>query len=51
MRVDTYECIECGARYPLMAPGLYPARAPHGPGKDCRAPQGWRRLPAPDEEE
>lgn len=40
--VKLYECVACGQRYPLVP--YYPAAAPHGPNKDCTAPQGWKPV-------
>lgn len=37
--VSVFECLSCGRRYPLMP--YYPAAAPHGPDRDCRAELGW----------
>lgn len=39
LNVPIYECVSCGARYPLMP--HVPAAAPHGPNRDCTAPLGW----------
>lgn len=32
-----YECVKCGARYPLVP--YFPKAAPHGPNRDCRCKQ------------
>lgn len=40
-----FECVACGARYPIMP--YYPAASPHGPNRDCRGEQGWKRVKEP----
>src|SRR5690606_9492930 len=39
MIVTVFECRACGERFPVVP--YYPHAAPHGPDKNCRAPQGW----------
>lgn len=42
MITERVECKTCGAQY-VVALG-YAARAPHGPKKNCAAPDGWRKI-------
>lgn len=42
MIVHIYECNDCGQRYPIVP--YHRAAAPHGPKKNCTAPNGWTKV-------